>query len=190
MSTLPQAAGARPAVTLILGGARSGKSRYAQQLAQPLAGRHRRVVFLATATASDEEMRLKIARHREDRPEGWLTVEEPVDLPGAIASHAGGADFLLIDCLTLYVANLLHRYRDDTAAIPAAIDRLLGSLTAPPCSIALVSNEVGSGIVPAYELGRHYRDLLGELNQRVAAVASDVVLMVAGLPLVLKAGQP
>ena len=183
MSSLPQHAGARPPVTLILGGARSGKSRHAQHLAE----RYSRVLFLATATAVDEEMRLKIARHRTDRPAHWQTAEEPIDLPGVIAAQGPTVDFLLIDCLTLYVANLLHRYKDDSSAIPIAVDRLLQTLAAPPCPIALVSNEVGSGIVPAYELGRQYRDLLGELNQRVAQVATDVLLMVAGLPLVLKA---
>ena len=189
MSSLPSSPGARPpvspGVTLILGGARSGKSHYAQQLA----GKHERVVFLATATAVDEEMSAKIARHREDRPVHWHTIEEPVDLTGVITANGPAADFLLIDCLTLYAANLLHRFRDDQAAIAIALDELLEALAAPPCPIALVSNEVGSGIVPEYELGRRYRDLLGELNQRVAATASEVVLMTAGLPLTLKGAK-
>ncbi len=184
MSPLPPLAGARPPVTLILGGARSGKSRHAQHLAE----RHQRVLFLATATASDDEMRHKIERHRSDRPVHWETVEEALDLPGVIAAQGPNVDFILVDCLTLYAANLLHRFRDDLPAIPAQIDLLLKRLATLPCPIALVSNEVGSGVVPEYELGRQYRDLLGELNQRVAATASDVVLLVAGLPLVLKAG--
>ncbi len=181
---VPASPGARHAVTLVLGGARSGKSRFAQQMAE----RHTRVLFLATATAVDEEMRLKIARHQEDRPADWQTVEETTGLAGVIGSRGAAVDFILVDCLTLYAANLLHRYKDEPAAIPGQVAGLLEALAAPPCPVVLVSNEVGSGVVPAYELGRQYRDLLGELNQRVASVATEVVLMVAGLPLWLKGG--
>ena len=127
-------------VTLVLGGARSGKSRYAQQLAEQSS----RVVFVATAKVSDDEMRAKIERHREDRPTEWLTVEEPLELPRVLAKHELDSD------------------------------------------VIVVSNEVGSGVHPVSPLGRRYRDLLGEINQRIARVADDVVLMVAGLPLALK----
>jgi adenosylcobinamide kinase/adenosylcobinamide-phosphate guanylyltransferase len=177
-----------PSVTLILGGARSGKSTYAQRLAE----RHARVLFLATATASDDEMRAKIDRHRADRPQTWTTVEEPLALARVLRECGPQQDLVLIDCLTLYAAHLLHQHGDENAEqarLDQAVDELCDALAAPPCAVLLVSNEVGSGVVPAYALGRRYRDLLGELNQRVAAVATDAVLMVAGLPLVLKSSS-
>lgn len=169
----------RPSVLLVLGGARSGKSRYAQKVA----GRKDRVLFVATATRSDEEMTAKIARHREDRPSHWTTVEEMLNLPEVLAEFGPQHQVALIDCLTLYAANLLTAERLQPEM---EIDRLCAALQSPPCELILVSNEVGSGVVPAYALGRRYRDLLGEINQRVAAVADQVVLMVAGLPLPLK----
>ena len=167
----------RNAVTLVLGGARSGKSHYAQQLGE----RAGRVVFIATAQAGDEEMRAKIDRHRAERPAYWRTVEEPRDLGAAIEQHAPAADLILVDCLTFFAANLLG-----SSDAGSYIDHLCDALKSHACGVVLVSNEVGSGVVPAYESGRRYRDLLGEINQRVAAVADDVVLMVAGLPLTLK----
>jgi adenosylcobinamide kinase / adenosylcobinamide-phosphate guanylyltransferase len=168
----------RRTVTLALGGVRSGKSRYALNYAQ----RFSRVTFVATAQASDEEMAEKIRRHRLERPESWRTIEEPVDLAGAI-DVAGVCDLVLIDCLTVFAGNLLGLTADDSAA---HIDRFLAALRRTPTSIVLVSNEVGSGVVPAYPSGRQFRDLLGELNQKVAAIADNVVLMIAGLPLALK----
>jgi adenosylcobinamide kinase/adenosylcobinamide-phosphate guanylyltransferase len=165
-------------VTLLLGGARSGKSHYAQQLGQ----RAERVVFVATAQAGDDEMRRKINLHRSSRPQHWQTVEEPLALAETIALHGPGCHLLIIDCLTFFAANLLHAGSDE----PASIDALCSALESPPCSVVLVSNEVGMGVVPEYASGRRFRDLLGEMNQRVAAVASDVLLLVAGLPLVLK----
>jgi adenosylcobinamide kinase/adenosylcobinamide-phosphate guanylyltransferase len=169
-------------VTLVLGGARSGKSRYAQQLA----GESSRVVFVATATISDEEMRVKIERHRADRPRDWTTVEEPLDLPRVLREREAESDLIMVDCLTLYAANLLDAEGENDGAIDRRIEALCETLQRTQCAIVLVSNEVGSGIVPEYPLGRRYRDLLGELNQRVAAIADDAVLMVAGLPLALK----
>jgi adenosylcobinamide kinase/adenosylcobinamide-phosphate guanylyltransferase len=169
-------------VTLVLGGARSGKSRYAQQLA----AESRHVVFVATATISDEEMRAKIDRHRADRPRDWTTIEEPLDLPRVLREREAESDLIVVDCLTLYVANLLDAEGENDEAIDRRIEALCATLRRTQCAIVLVSNEVGSGIVPEYPLGRRYRDLLGELNQRVAAVADDAVLMVAGLPLALK----
>ena len=169
-------------VTLILGGVRSGKSRYAVQLA----ARAENVTFLATAERrQDEEMQRKIEKHRAERPQHWTTVEEPLDLAGAIGS-VGSSDLLLIDCLTLFAGKLLDVHGEDLPAIAASIDALCAALRNSPCSVVLVSNEVGSGVVPAFELGRRYRYLLGEINQRVAAIADHVVLMVAGLPLSLK----
>jgi adenosylcobinamide kinase / adenosylcobinamide-phosphate guanylyltransferase len=169
-------------ITLVLGGARSGKSRYALKLA----ARAQRVTFLATAEArEDEEMRRKIERHRSERPQHWTTIEEPLNLAAAIGS-VSNCDLLLIDCLTLFAAKLLEVHRDNMPVIIAGVDALCAALTASGCSVVLVSNEVGSGVVPAFELGRRYRDLLGEINQRVASIADHVVLMVAGLPLTLK----
>jgi adenosylcobinamide kinase / adenosylcobinamide-phosphate guanylyltransferase len=169
-------------VTLVLGGVRSGKSRYALQLA---AGAQR-VTFLATAERrEDEEMQQRIERHRAERPQHWKTIEEPLDLASAIGK-VNDCDLLLIDCLTLFAGKLLDVCGDDSAAIAASIAALCTALKTAPFPVVLVSNEVGSGIVPAFELGRRYRDLLGEINQQVAAIANHVVLMVAGLPLVLK----
>jgi adenosylcobinamide kinase / adenosylcobinamide-phosphate guanylyltransferase len=169
-------------VTLVLGGVRSGKSRYALQLAAAAP----RVTFLATAEdRDDEEMRRKIGRHRAERPRHWTTIEEPINLAAAIRS-IGQCDLLLIDCLTLFAGKLLEVHGENSSAVSANIDDLCVAIKSAPCSIILVSNEVGSGIVPAFAMGRRYRDLLGEINQRVAAIASHVVLMVAGLPLALK----
>jgi adenosylcobinamide kinase / adenosylcobinamide-phosphate guanylyltransferase len=169
-------------VTLVLGGVRSGKSRYALRLASGA----RSITFLATAEhRDDEEMQRKIARHRAERPQHWTTIEEPLNLASAIGS-INGCDLLLIDCLTLYAGKLLEVHGENSAAISANVDALCAAIEAARCSIVLVSNEVGSGVVPAFELGRQYRDLLGEINQRVAAIAGHVVLMIAGLPLVLK----
>ena len=169
-------------VTLVLGGARSGKSRYAQQLAE----QSRHVVFVATAKASDEEMRAKIERHREDRPKEWPTVEEPLDLPKVLAEHEIESEVIVVDCLTIFAANLLEAEGEDNAAIEGRIESLCDALRTAQCNVVLVSNEVGNGVVPPYPVGCRFRDLLGEINQKVARVADDVVLMVAGLPLALK----
>lgn len=170
-------------VTLVLGGVRSGKSRYAQRLAEAATGH---VAFVATATAFDDEMRVKIERHRASRPEAWQTVEEPLELASVLAESE--CELVLIDCLTIYAANLLHATGDDEAAARRRMGELCAAIAQARCDVVLVSNEVGSGVVPAYALGRQFRDALGELNQMVAAVADDVVLLVAGLPLVLKGG--
>jgi adenosylcobinamide kinase / adenosylcobinamide-phosphate guanylyltransferase len=169
-------------VTLVLGGVRSGKSRYAQQLAE----QSQRVTFVATAKISDDEMQKKIERHREERPAEWTTVEEPLELARVLAHHQLDCDVMVVDCLTIFAANLLEEEGEDGDAIERRVEALCESLRTAWCSVVLVSNEVGSGVVPAYPLGRRYRDLLGEINQRVARVADDVVLMVAGLPLALK----
>lgn len=174
-------------VTLVLGGVRSGKSRFAQQLAE----RAERVTFIATAERRDDaEMHAKIDRHRADRPQSWPTIEEPLDLAQAIEQAARNSDVLLIDCLTFFAANLLERCSEDALQLDSHLDQLCAAITNPPCAIILVSNEVGSGVVPAYELGRRFRDLVGEINQRVAAIAGTVLLMVAGLPFPLKGSVP
>src|SRR5580698_11069131 len=168
----------RNTVTLVLGGVRSGKSHYAQQLGEQAA----RVVFVATAQAGDDEMRLKVERHQSSRPPHWQTVEEPLQLAETITRYGPDCDLMIIDCLTFFASNLLDAQGDEQIAI----EGLCTVLKSPPCSIVLVSNEVGSGVVPAYPSGRRFRDLLGEMNQSVARVASNVVLLVAGLPLLLK----
>lgn len=169
-------------VTLVLGGVRSGKSRYAQQLA----ARWKYVVFVATATRADDEMRDKIEQHRRDRPAHWMTVEEPLDLPGVLEAHENSSDVILVDCLTLFAANVLEREGTDASGLEQRVETLCNQLRLVRCPVILVSNEVGSGVVPVSVSGRRYRDLLGEINQRVAHVADDVVLMVAGLPLAVK----
>jgi adenosylcobinamide kinase/adenosylcobinamide-phosphate guanylyltransferase len=170
------------AVTLVLGGARSGKSRYAQTLA----ARFSPVAFVATALPSDEEMRRKIERHRSDRPKEWRTIEEPLHLDTVLTDQGVHYRIVLVDCLTLYAANLLEAEGWNLTAVEARLEGLYSALRSAPCSVALVSNEVGSGVVPSFPSGCQYRDLLGEINQRVASVADNVLLMVAGLPLALK----
>jgi adenosylcobinamide kinase/adenosylcobinamide-phosphate guanylyltransferase len=133
-------------------------------------------------------MHRKIERHRQDRPNHWTTIEEPLALASVIQANQQQADAILIDCLTLFASNLLEAHDSNPAQLEACISDLCSVLASATCNIILVSNEVGSGVVPAYALGRRFRDLTGEINQRVAAVAGTVVLMVAGLPLPLKGG--
>lgn len=173
-------------ITLVLGGVRSGKSRFAQKIAE----RAQKVTFIATAERRDDaEMIAKIDRHRADRPASWLTVEEPLALAKAIR-NVGGCEVVLIDCLTLFAANLLEACGADANELDRRIDEFCTALHVAPCPVVLVSNEVGSGVVPAYEMGRRFRDLVGELNQRVASVSDTVLLMVAGLPFPLKGAVP
>jgi adenosylcobinamide kinase/adenosylcobinamide-phosphate guanylyltransferase len=169
-------------VALVLGGVRSGKSRWALEFA----ARGRAVAFLATAEALDDEMRARIARHRAERPAGWTTVETPLALPEAIEECGRSCDLLVVDCLTLWTANLLTAEQGDRDRILAHADRLCAALARTAASVVLVSNEVGWGIVPADPETRLYRDLLGEINQRVARVADQVVLLVAGCPVQVK----
>jgi len=174
----------RKAITLVLGGVRSGKSRYVQTLAAGVSP----VAFVATArpSDSDEEMRRKIERHQADRPRDWKTIEEPLDLAGVLAEQVSNCRIVVVDCLTLYAANLLEAEHGNLLAVEERLQRFYAALRSARCSVALVSNEVGSGIVPPFPEGRTYRDLLGEINQRVATIADTVLLMVAGLPLALK----
>jgi|SRR6266849_4017254 len=168
-------------VTLVLGGVRSGKSHYAQREAS----RFERVTFVATAPRSDAEMRRKIAAHRRDRPPSWRTVEAQRKLDRIIQQEGATADLLLVDCLTTYCGALFSRGHL-TQAQRRHLDAIVGAIRTAAASIVVVSNEVGSGIVPAFKSGRLYRDVLGELNQRVAGVADRVVLLVAGIPVPIK----
>jgi adenosylcobinamide kinase / adenosylcobinamide-phosphate guanylyltransferase len=169
-------------LTLILGGARSGKSRFAEQIA----GKMKRVTFIATARPSDAEMRRKIARHRSERPASWETIEAPVALAEAIASQNSKTDIIIIDCLTLYVDNVTSTHGGDVPKVERDFDRVCREIQRSRSSVIVVSNEVGCGLVPAFRSGRRYRDLLGRLNQRVADIADQVILMVAGIPLAVK----
>ena len=163
----------------VLGGARSGKSRFA--VASQRA--HSRVTFLATAQAGDGDMAARIARHRAERPGHWTTIEEPFDLVGRLRSLTG--DAAIVDCLTVWVANRMLR-GDPTDAILAEADALAALIRRPPVALTIVSNEVGAGVHPETADGLRFRDLLGAVNQRVAAAAERVVLMVAGIPLAVK----
>ena len=167
-----------PKLTLVLGGARSGKSRYAESL---IAATPPPWVYVATAQALDAEMAERIAHHRKRRGDGWHTIEEPHDLQDAIDAAPAGAA-VLVDCLTLWLTNRMLAEANmevETGRLEAALARRNG-LT------VLVSNEVGSGIVPDNALARWFADLQGRLNQRLAACADRVVLLVAGLPLIVK----
>ena len=164
---------------LIIGGARSGKSRRALELARDMAPDR---VFVATAEASDEEMAERIERHRLDRGSGFSTVEAPLELVEALEAAATTDRVVVVDCLTLWLSNLMH-YGRDADAQTAALTRFLAR---PPGPVVLVSNEVGLGLVPGTPLGRGFRDAQGSLNQAVAAVCQRVEIMFAGLPIALK----
>lgn len=173
-----------PSSLLVLGGARSGKSRFA--LAQYPAGA--RVAFVATAEAGDADMAGRIARHRAERPAGWTTVEEPVALAGVVAALVGRVDAAIVDCLTLWVANRLLRGDPDKVILDEAY--AVAALAARrPIGLTLVSNEVGLGVHPETADGLRFRDLLGLVNQRLAAACDRVVLMVAGLPVTVKGAE-
>ena len=174
---------------LLLGGARSGKSTAAERLAEQRAQRGGRVLFIATAQALDAEMERRIAAHRARRPGDWDTLEEPIDLAGAAAPIIDRYDTVVIDCLTLWVSNLLLQHEADANAEQIILDaagRLLALIERSAATWIVVSNEVGLGVVPAWPLGRTYRDALGRVNQLCAARAGRVYLMVAGLALELK----
>lgn len=188
-------AGAR--LILVLGGARSGKSTFAEKLA---ASSQRPVAFIATATAGDAEMQERIARHRAARPHNWHTLEEPLDLAGAVRRASALADVLLLDCLTLWTSNWLLHQRDidwEREIAPAAlfgehalqeIEAMLNVIHSLPAhyTLIVISNEVGAGLVPEYPLGRVYRDTLGYVNQRLASAAERVYLLTAGIAIDLK----
>ncbi len=166
-------------IEFVLGGARSGKTRHALELAnasglQP--------VYVATGIAFDDEMRDRIARHRQERGPQWSTAEEPRDLCGVIAREAAPDRVLLVDCLTLWLNNIMYAERETEAET----DALCAALAACAGPIILVSNEVGLGIVPGNALARAFRDAQGRLNQAVARIATRVTFVAAGLPLVLK----
>lgn len=168
-----------PNVTLVLGGARSGKSAHAERLIEAAAGGG---IYLATAEAGDDEMARRIRTHRARRGPSWITVEEPLELAAALARHAAAGRPVLVDCLTLWLSNLMAAGRD----VARERGELVAALAALPGPVVLVSNEVGLGLVPETPLGRAFRDDAGRLNQAVAAAADRVVFVAAGIPLTLK----
>lgn len=176
-------------LTLILGGARSGKSRYALELVQ----RADRVLFVATAQPFDDEMKLRIANHKAERPSHWLTLETPLEVGRSIANVAKPFDIVILDCLTLLANNVLFSGEEeepDWAVRGSQLDLEVADIIAShqegTADMIVVSNEVGLGIVPVYASARHYRDMLGRANQTLAAAADEVLFMVAGLPLKVK----
>jgi len=170
-------------LTLILGGRRAGKSAYAQRLAQEQAGAGR-VLFVATAEALDDDMAARIRKHREDRPPHWDTLETPLDIVGDLSTIADRYDVVLLDCLTLWVTNLMLAEAD--LDVLDETGRLLDCYQAGNASWIVVSNEVGLGIIPSTPLGRAFADQLGRVNHQVAAEADEVTFVAAGLPLQLK----
>jgi len=165
-------------ITLLTGGSRSGKSRHALELAMT----YERRAFIATAVAFDDEMRDRVGKHQDERGAAFATLEEPRDLAGALRRIPTGTDVAVIDCLTVWLGNLMH----ENATESGLIEAFLGALEDPPCDLLIVTNEVGMGIVPGNAMAREFRDLAGSLNQKVAALAGHVILMVSGLPLVVK----
>jgi adenosylcobinamide kinase/adenosylcobinamide-phosphate guanylyltransferase len=191
-----------PTLTLLLGGARSGKSTYAEALASRLG---QRVLYVATAEALDDEMQARVLTHRARRPSGWATLEAPRDVGAMLASSpdAASADVILLDCLTLLVSNiilsatsheetqgkpetLISEAESARAHVQAEVEAILKAHDALGSHLIIVSNEVGLGLVPPYRLGRIYRDCLGWANQTLAGIADRAILMVAGLPVDLK----
>jgi adenosylcobinamide kinase / adenosylcobinamide-phosphate guanylyltransferase len=185
-------------ITLVVGGARSGKSTWAEQRATQSG---RQVLYVATATAGDDEMAERIALHQAQRPGSWRTIEEPVHLLQAIQANATPGDAVVVDCLTLWVSNVLLKAigpeRDADMMLPTAWTAIEASVVNETqvlltvardrnLTLILVSNEVGMGVVPATSLGRHYRDTLGRVNQAVGSTADSLILMVAGLAVDLR----
>ncbi|MFZ1984601.1 MAG: bifunctional adenosylcobinamide kinase/adenosylcobinamide-phosphate guanylyltransferase [Desulfatitalea sp.] len=171
--------------TFIIGGCRSGKSRQALLLGNSMEGPRKRKLFIATCVPQDTEMHDRVRRHQQERGPQWQTLEVPIELAQAIAQQGAAANLILVDCLTLWVSNMMLAYEHESE-INSRIDQLCGLLQAPPCPIILVSNEVGAGIVPENHLARRFRDQVGRINQQVAAACQSVVWMVAGIAIPIK----
>ena len=170
-------------IIFITGGTRSGKSDYAQSRAEVYPGE---LLYIATAEARDSEMEARVAQHKQERGERWRTLEEPLALAERTPQAAEGCAALLLDCLTLWLSNLLEKHTDDDVAIMAAAEHLIKSLQGLSADVFVVSNELGSGVVPENALTRRFRDLHGLLNQKFAQAADEAWLVVAGLPMKLK----
>ena len=170
-------------LTFVIGGCRSGKSTYALRTAENVGGDKK--TFIATCLPQDDEMAQRVARHKKERSKQWTTIEEPLYLPEIILEHSPHTDVMLIDCLTLWVSNLLMKTTDEKKW-EEIVSQLIDALKKASCPLVVVSNEVGAGIVPDNQLARQFRDITGWVNQAVARCATQVVWMVAGIPLVVK----
>ena len=177
-----------PKSTLVIGGTRSGKSGHALALAQKCS--LNRKVFIATATPDDEEMQQRIQQHQSERGKDWVTIEAPIELPKAIAQQGASDAVLVIDCITLWISNLLIRSTTfDSTEISRELRRLIQTLRGTTARVYIVSNEVGSGVVPENRMARQFRDLAGMANQKLAAWADQVIWMVAGIPVTIKSWE-
>jgi adenosylcobinamide kinase / adenosylcobinamide-phosphate guanylyltransferase len=166
---------------MLTGGGRSGKSSEALRIA----GRYSKKAFIATAEPIDSEMEERIARHKAERGDDYLTIEAPVDVAGALGSLPSDTEVVVIDCLTVWLSNLMHKFGWDREEFQQVED-LLDLLENPPFNIIVITNEIGMGIIPLGKETRNYRDTAGRLNQRTASAAARVIFMVSGLPMVLK----
>ncbi len=172
-------------ITLVIGGCRSGKSRFALTAANAVSGR--RKIFLATSVPRDQEMTDRVQAHQAERGNNWITVEEPENIHACISAHADTADVILVDCLTLWLSNMMAAHMADKE-IETRLEKTAQACFDASCPVFLVSNEVGSGIVPENPLARKFRDLAGHMNQFMADAADRVVLAVAGQALQIKPG--
>lgn len=168
-------------LTLITGGAKSGKSRFALDLAAPYEKR----AFIATAQATDPEMNERIRRHQQERKNGFSTIEAPIDLAGALSRLPAGTNVVVIDCMTVWLGNLMHHQNLNDVDTPV-IAEFLAAIKTPPCDTVIVTNEVGTGIVPPDAMSRRFRDMAGTVNRRIAESADHVYLVACGLPVTLK----
>ena len=170
---------------LITGGCRSGKSRFASDFANQ---HFSKKLYLATCEALDEEMAQRIEHHKKMRGPEWQTLEEPIKIVGGIRQYEDGVEVILLDCITLWLSNLLTKGNTDLK-IMDEINRFVEMIKQTPASLVIVSNEVGMGIVPVDPLGRRFRDLSGMANQRIGQVAETVIFMVSGIPIFLKGAE-
>ena len=169
--------------TLVVGGCKSGKSKHALDLADNMAGN--RKIFVATSVPADSEMKERVKAHKTERGENWVTIEEPISIASVIKKHSKEADVILIDCLTLWISNLLYKGYDKEKILEY-VQQLVKSVQNAECPIILVSNEVGAGIVPENKLARLFRDIAGITNQAVAVAATNVAWTIAGIPVNIK----
>ena len=179
---MPSTNQATPISHLILGGARSGKSHYAEELAKTT---NKEIIYIATAKILDHEIEQRVAHHQKNRPDTWKTIEEPLHLADTLSKYSSPDNVLLVDCLTMWVTNLLSEGNE--AYLQTEVEKLLNIVENVPGTIIFVSNEVGMGIIPMGELTRKYVDEAGRLHQKLAQSIDSVTLMVAGLPLSIKA---